>query len=172
MNNRESNRLLLGASLKPFERSSSRAENRPVGLLLHLQHHSGPVCHVALQPAVVPETFRMVLCTAEQLFWRELELLGRDFGLFKPFFDAKKALRSARSPVPTSGSKRPTRSLLELPSLGNSLFTASEVQGWRHDGAQVLASAGAPWQPLGGLRGPCVGALLCGLQPTLRAPAR
>lgn len=44
-------------------------------LLLHLQHHSGPVHHVSLlaSPGVGSEVFRMVVCTADQLIWRELE---------------------------------------------------------------------------------------------------
>lgn len=45
-------------------------------LLLHLQHHSGPVHHVSLlasPSAPGSEVFRMVVCTADQLIWRELE---------------------------------------------------------------------------------------------------
>lgn len=47
-------------------------------LLLHLQHHSGPVHNVSLlaAPSALPpgsEVFRMVVCTADQLIWRELE---------------------------------------------------------------------------------------------------
>lgn len=45
-------------------------------LLLHLQHHSGPVHHVSLLAspgAPGSEVFRMVVCTADQLIWRELE---------------------------------------------------------------------------------------------------
>ena len=61
-----------------LQQGCSGIESSRASLLLHLQHHSSPVQHVALltAPSSSPsggEVFRTVVCTSEQLIWREAE---------------------------------------------------------------------------------------------------
>lgn len=61
-----------------LQQSSTGIESSRASLLLHLQHHSSPVQHVALltAPSSSPmgsEIFRVVVCTSDQLIWREAE---------------------------------------------------------------------------------------------------
>lgn len=61
-----------------LQQSSTGIESSRASLLLHLQHHSSPVQHVALltTPSSSPmgsEIFRVVVCTSDQLIWREAE---------------------------------------------------------------------------------------------------
>ena len=61
-----------------LQQGSSGIESSRASLLLHLQHHSSPVQHVALLTdlSTMPsgsEVFRVVVCTSDQLIWREAE---------------------------------------------------------------------------------------------------
>ena len=113
-------------------------------LLLHLQHHSGPVHHVSLlasPSAPGSEVFRMVVCTADQLIWRELEWLD---GIWR---SSRVALGAG-----SFGSR-----LINLEKLSKSWFfylyiiysqsitTFSQVQGRLHHSAQMCTPASLPW---------------------------
>ena len=61
-----------------LQQGSSGIESSRASLILNLQHHSSPVQHVALLSAsssspTGSEVFRAVVCTSDQLIWREAE---------------------------------------------------------------------------------------------------
>ncbi|CAL1165802.1 unnamed protein product [Cladocopium goreaui] len=112
-------------------------------LLLHLQHHSGPVHHVSLlasPSAPGSEVFRMVVCTADQLIWRELEYKDGFTTVHK--CARQQACRGSR----WVGSCADTQRGIFFAACSNRRLLQLDPAGRRVQEMRVAGGNSAPWQ--------------------------